>query len=153
MRRDDERLVEDLRRVVGELDAVPDHVLAAAHAALEWRNIDDEIAELLHDSAAEPMAAGVRAEETVRVLSFRGELLELELEVSGSGPDRTLIGQIVPPQAAQLEIRHGSGVTRVDADERGRFTAVSVPPGNISLRCHAGGPGRPRVLATPWLPI
>jgi hypothetical protein len=153
MRRDDERLLEDLRRVVGELDAVPDHVLAAAQAAIGWRTIDDEIAELLHDSAAEPLAAGVRAEETTRVLSFRGEFLELELEVSGSGPDRTLIGQIVPPQAAQVEIRHGSGVTRADADERGRFTVMSVAPGNISLRCHADVAGHPRVLTTPWLPI
>jgi hypothetical protein len=150
---DDEQLLDDLRRVTGELDAIPDHVRAAAEAALGWRTIDDELAELLHDSAAEESLAGVRAEEIVRVLSFRGAFLEVEVEVSGSGAERTLIGQLMPARRARVEIRHGAGVTTIEADEHGRFTAMAVPSGNVSLRCQVDVAGHPRALATPWLPI
>ena len=87
---DDDELVDELRRVVGALDPVPQHAIEAAEAALDWRTIDDELAELLHDSSAEPALAGVRAEASTRVLSFAGERVRVEVEVSGSGRDRTL---------------------------------------------------------------
>jgi hypothetical protein len=148
----DEELEEELRRVVGAVDPVPPQLVAAAQEAIGWRTIDDEIAELLHDSSSEPALAGVRAEEATRVLSFAGERVSVELEVSGSGPLRTLIGQLVPAAPARIEIRHADRVTTVAADERGRFSAADVPAGNISLRCLVDEPGR-RALATPWLPI
>ena len=44
---DDETLLGELRRVMGDADPVPDHVVAAAELALDWRTIDDELAELL----------------------------------------------------------------------------------------------------------
>src|SRR5687768_13264849 len=150
---DDDELVDDLRRVVEALDPVPQHAIEAAEAALDWRTIDDELAELLHDSSAEPALAGVRAEASTRVLSFAGERVRVEVEVSGSGRDRTLVGQIVPALSAQVEIRHADRVVTVTADQRGRFSAADVPAGSISLRCRLDAPGHPRALATPWLPI
>lgn len=150
---DDDELVDDLRRVAAALDPVPQHVIEAAEAALDWRTIDDELAELLHDSSAEPALAGVRAEASTRVLSFAGERVRVEVEVSGSGRDRTLVGQLVPAVSAQVEIRHADRVVTVTADKRGRFSAADVPAGSISLRCRLDAPGHPRALATPWLPI
>jgi hypothetical protein len=149
----DERLLDELRRAVAAADPVPDHALAAAEAAIEWRTIDDELAELLHDSSAEREPAGVRAEAATRLLSFAGARVRVEVEVSGSGPARTLIGQLLPAASARIEIRHRGGVTTVAADPRGRFTAAGVPAGSVSLRCHVDAPGHPRALATPWLPI
>ena len=149
----DDELVDELRRVAGALDPVPQHVIEAAEAALDWRTIDDELAELLHDSSAEPALAGVRAEASTRVLSFAGERVRVEVEVSGSGRDRTLVGQLVPAVSAQVEIRHADRVVTVTADQRGRFSAADVPAGSISLRCRLDAPGHPRALATPWLPI
>ena len=148
----DDELVDELRRVVGAVDPVPAHVVAAAEEALTWRTIDDELAELLHDSSSEPALAGVRADEATRVLSFAGERLSVEVEVSGSGSARTLIGQLVPGVAARVEIRHADRVTTVTSDERGRFTAADVPAGSVSLRCLVDTPGH-RALATPWMPI
>ena len=150
---DDDELVDDLRRVAAALDPVPQHVIEAAEAALDWRTIDDELAELLHDSSAEPALAGVRAEASTRVLSFAGERVRVEVEVSGSGRERTLVGQLVPAVSAQVEIRHADRVVTVTADKRGRFSAADVPAGSISLRCRLDAPGHPRALATPWLPI
>jgi hypothetical protein len=148
----DDELVDELRRVVGAVDPVPPQVIAAAEEALTWRTIDDELAELLHDSSSEPALAGVRAEEATRVLSFAGERLSVEVEVSGSGSARTLIGQLVPAVSARVEIRHADRVTTVTADERGRFSAADVPAGSVSLRCLVDVPGH-RALATPWMPI
>ena len=140
----DERLLAELRRVVRAADPVPDHVLEAAEAALDWRTIDDELAELLHDSSLEAAATGVRAESGARVRT---------IAVSGSGPARMLTGQLFPAVSARIEIRHADHVTTVAADARGRFTAAQVPAGSVSLRCHLDAPGHPRALATPWLPI
>jgi hypothetical protein len=149
----DEDLVDELRRVVSAIDPVPEHVVAAAQIALDWRTVDDELAELLYDSSTDAVLADVRAEDRSRVLSFGGEHLKVEVEVSGSGSERTLTGQLDPAGAARIEIRHTDHVTTVAADARGRFTAFSIPPGSVSLRCLLDAPGHPRALATPWLPL
>jgi hypothetical protein len=149
----DEELFDELHRVVSAVDPVPDHVIAAAQIALDWRTVDDELAELLYDSSTEIGLSGVRAEDRSRVLSFGGEHVRVEVEVSGSGPDRTLTGQLDPAGSARIEIRHTDHVTTVAADTRGRFIAFSIPPGSVSLRCLLDAPGHPRALATPWLPL
>jgi hypothetical protein len=147
----DNELLDALRRVIGAADPLPAHVEDAAREALTWRTVDDELARLLRDSSAEPALAGVRAGEEPRVLGFAGADLRVEFEVSGSGAERTLIGQLLPAGAARIEIRHADRTTTVDADERGRFSAAGVPAGSISLRCLLQG--RPHALVTPWLPI
>ena len=149
----DEALLDELRRVMSQVDPVPEHVTAAAEMAHDWRTIDDELAELLYDSSAELAVSGVRAEDRARVLSFGGERVRVEVEVSGTGSDRTLTGQLDPAAAAKIEIRHTDHVTTVAADARGRFIAFAIPPGSVSLRCILDAPGRPRALATPWLPL
>jgi len=149
----DERLLAELRGVVERLDPVPGHVTAAANAALGWRTLEDDIAELLYDSIQDQALAGVRAEDQPRLLSFRGGSLEIEVEVSGSGPDRTLTGQLMPAGPAQIHVRHGAGVMELEADAQGRFVAEGVPAGTVSLRCRTDRPGGEPSLATPWLPI
>jgi hypothetical protein len=146
----DDALLDELHRVVHKVDPVPEALVAAARASLSWRTFDDDLAELLHDSSAEPALAGMRAEEQGRMLTFGGEGLALEVEVSGTGPERVLTGQISPAGPGEVDVRHGAGVLTVPIDERGRFSATGVPAGTVSLRCRAGDA---RALATPWLPI
>jgi hypothetical protein len=149
----DEELLDDLRRAVTAFDPVPAHLVEAAEAALGWRTIDDELAALLHDSSAEPASAGVRTDAAGRVLSFAGANVRIEVEISGSGPARTLTGQLVPAGSARIEIRHADRVVTVNADPRGRFSAADVPAGSVSLRCRLDAPGHSQAVATPWLPI
>jgi hypothetical protein len=136
----DEELLAELRGLLSAVDPVPEHVAAAAELALDWRTIDDEL-------------ATVRAEGRSRVLSFGGEHVRVEVEVSGTGPDRKLTGQLDPAGPARIEIRHTDHVTTVAADARGRFLALSIPAGSVSLRCLLDASGHPRALATPWLPL
>jgi hypothetical protein len=64
--------------------------------------------------------------------------LTIELEITGSGEHRRLLGQLIPRQSAVVDIRHGEGVITVEADTLGRFSTGEVPSGQISLRCRLG---------------
>ena len=86
-----------------------------------------------------------------RQLSFRASGLTIELEITGGGDDRRLVGQLIPRQAAVVEIRHAEGVTTVKADALGRFSADEVPFGQISLRCRLGSDQSP--VVTGWITL
>ena len=86
-----------------------------------------------------------------RQLSFRASGLSIALEITGTGRFRRLTGQLIPRQSAVVDIRHGEGITSVEADAIGRFSADAVPMGSISLRCRLGaGTGYASVI-TGWI--
>jgi hypothetical protein len=49
-----------------------------------------------------------------------------------------------------VDIRHAEGVTSVEADTLGRFTADVVPLGSISLRCRLGADTGHASVVTGW---
>ena len=65
----DDELLALVGRALRAAEPVPDRVLTGARAAWTWRTIDEELAELVFDSAAE--LTGVRSEDTARQLTFR----------------------------------------------------------------------------------
>lgn len=154
---DDDALVAELRHVVGQIDPVPEAVRIAARAAIEWRTLDAELAALVHDSATEQAALAVRGVGGgPRALTF--EVADLTIEVEAGVADESgrlsLVGQLVPPQAADVAIRHGDELIAVRADERGRFAARGVAPGRLSLRCRLdAAPGAGRLVETAWLTV
>ncbi len=85
-----------------------------------------------------------------RRLSFRTSGLVVELEITGSGESRKLAGRLIPAQSAVVEIR---GITTIQADTLGRFTADAVPPGQISLRCRLGREADRTRIATGWVAL
>ena len=136
---------DDLKRVIGDADPVPPEVVAAAVASRTWRRIDAELAELVYDSVVD--AVLVRNRGGARQLTFEASGLTVEVEV---GP-RALDGQIVPPQPAQVELRHRDGSLSVSADRLGHFRVEQVPQGPISLRCQPDGACTP--TETAWVVI
>jgi hypothetical protein len=88
-----------------------------------------------------------------RHLSFRTSGLAIELEITGTGKDRKLAGQLIPRQRATVDIRHIAGVITVEADTLGRFSAEAVPLGQISLRCHLGSATGHTDVVTGWIVI
>ena len=151
---DDARLEEELRELAARLEPVPDRLVQAALDAYAWRTIDAELAELTFDSlAGHEEAALVRGQQQERLLSFRASGLTIEVEVTAAGPARRLIGQLVPPQRAEVKIRHQDGVVTVATDEFGRFVADRMPAEPVSLRFGpTPGEGRSAVV-TEWIPI
>jgi hypothetical protein len=106
---------------------------------------DARPAELVPDDSV------VRGGPEWRQLSFRASGLTIELEITGGGDSRRLLGQLIPRQPAVVEIRHGQGLITVEADPLGRFSADEVPFGQVSLRCRLGSDQSP--VVTGWISL
>jgi len=98
-------------------------------------------------------ACTVRGAPEWRQLSFRTSGLTIELEITGAGEDRRLMGQLIPRQPAVVDIRHPGGVISVEADTLGRFSAEAVPLGQVSLRCRLGPETDQSSVVTGWISI
>jgi hypothetical protein len=147
-------LLAQVREVLDETDPVPEFLLEAARETYTWRTIDAELAELTGDSLLE--GAAVRSSRAPRLLTFTAEAATLVVEVAehvrGASLGRRLLGQILSPRPADIEVRHAQGTFSVMADEYGRFRVEAVPTGPISLACRFGGAVKPQ-LVTSWVTI
>jgi hypothetical protein len=150
----DAELLRQFRDLAGRADPVPAQVVEAARASLTWRRIDAELAELTYDMAIDSeRLANVRGEEGPRALTFEAPDLTIEVEVARLGERRRLLGQIIPPQQAALELRHADGQVAVEADQLGRFTVQGFPGGPVSLRCRLAAAPAARVVETDWVVV
>ncbi|TDE00107.1 carboxypeptidase regulatory-like domain-containing protein [Jiangella asiatica] len=148
---DDEQLLDRLREVLEATDPPPPALVDAAKASLAWRTVDAELAELVADSTTE-LAAAVRAADPPRLLTFTAGETIVVLEVVGDADARRVMGQILAPAPAAVEVRHAAGALSVDADADGRFRAAAVPAGPISVTCRFPDGARPTVV-TSWVTI
>jgi hypothetical protein len=150
----DIELEKELRQAALRFDPVPAALVQAAIEAFSWRDIDAELAELVFDSlVSDEEAALVRSSADRRLVSFRSDSLAIDLEVTGTRTGYGLIGQIVPPQPAAVDIRHGSEVITIGADDMGRFASGPLPGGPVSLRVMlAAEPAEPAVV-TDWFSL
>jgi hypothetical protein len=141
----DDQVFLDLKAAIATSDPVPVHVIDAALASRTWRRVDAELAELVYDSLLE--AALVRDGAGARQLTFESPELTVEVEVGVAALD----GQLVPPQPANVVVRHRGGSVTVAADHLGHFHVDGVPHGPLSLRCvsHVSGVA----IATSWVVI
>ena len=124
----DEELMAEVRAALITLEPVPERVLAAARAAIAWRE-HAAPADLVADSR--PTAAGLRG--TSRLLTFKGADLAVEIEVTRAGPDREIVGRLSPPAPAHVRVRHQDGELPARADRTGHFIVPRVPAGLTSL--------------------
>ena len=127
---DDDELLELLSASLSATDPVPDHVLDGARAAFTWRTIDTELAEIVFDSARE--LTGVRSEEASRQMTFRAPGVEIEVMVIEDGL-RRLVGQLVPPSVATVQLVVDDAVCSVQTDRLGRFAFDDLGPGPVRL--------------------
>ena len=152
----DDELLDELRALAARVDPTPEFVLSAAKAAYTWRTIDDELAELAEltfDSTLEELAAGaVRGAEGPRTLTFETPEVTIEVEVTADGDLRSIVGQVIPPEAGRVEIQHPGGVAEADVDDLGRFSAERVQRGPVKIRLHrATAPDA--AVVTDWLRV
>jgi hypothetical protein len=132
----DEETMSALRRLYARIDPVPRHVVHDASRALETRRLDEELAELLLDTAEE--FAQVRGDqEQLRLLSFqRGDLsLEVQLEYQD---DLVTVRGLVEGLSGAAEMDLGEERLRLPVDTDGMFTA-EVPRGAARFRLAAPG--------------
>ncbi|WP_037679361.1 hypothetical protein [Streptomyces griseus] len=133
----------ELRAAAAVLDPVPAALRQIAVEAYALHDLDARIAELTFDSLVD--AIPVRgATDVPRMLTFDTGELTVDVEVTAEG----LMGQLLPPQPARIEVldgpRAGAALT---ADSMGRFTTDAPPTGPFALRLRTGG----EVVVTEWL--
>ncbi len=131
-----DELQNDLRNIFRRTDPVPPEVTEFAQAALGWRRLDADLAELLADSALEADTALARGGEG-RWLTFRADDLTIDVEIQSDGDARALLGQLAPPPAgATVEVQSTDGtvVASAESDELGRFRLSLDAEGHVRLR-------------------
>lgn len=140
---DHDRLEEELREATAILDPVPAELRRIAIEAYALHDLDARIAELTFDSLVD--AIPVRgAVDVPRMLTFHSGGLTVDVEVTADG----LLGQLLPPQPAAIEVLHGPRATAVlTADDMGRFSSDAPPTGPFALRLRTGGES----VVTEWL--
>jgi len=148
---DDTELEEQLRELGARLDPVPPRLLSVAADSYIWRTIDSDLAELVFDSALDEHVTATRGGEYARLLTFEAGGLSVDVQVTGSGQDRRIVGQLTPPQRLAVAVRQGQNLTGMDADELGRFGGP-LGDGPFSLLCSAGA-DRDRPVVTDWISL
>ncbi|POX60944.1 hypothetical protein C3492_25000 [Streptomyces sp. Ru62] len=137
-------LEEELRQAAAVLDPVPAELVQAAVEAFALHDLDARLAELTFDSLVDALPVrGVT--DAPRMLTFRAGEVTVDVEVTEDG----LIGQLLPPQAARIEVLGGPQTTHgpLTADPLGRFTSATPPSGPFALRLRTGA----EVIVTEWL--
>lgn len=151
-----EQLVDELRELFLKVDPVPPLVTQAAKAALDWRRLDAELAELLADSTleAESLALTRGARATLRSMSFSAGRLTIDVEIHGEGADRIALGQLAPTGRTTIELQSADQAepTTVESDNLGRFRIKLPATGSIRLRV-ASDPDEASWVETSWIPL
>jgi hypothetical protein len=126
---DDEDLLVRLREIAARVDGPPRHVVETGYTALGTRRIDEQLAELVRDSLAEPVATARAEDDQVRMLSFAAGPVSVQVDVRGSSL-RGLVSGVVDGATAQRPTE--SAVAPIDA--HGWFTFTGLGPGPVRLR-------------------
>jgi hypothetical protein len=142
----DDEIMALLAEALERADPVPAHVMDNARAAFTWRTIDAELAELVFDSALH--SSGVRSEELNRQVTFRSSNVEIEIMIV-EDRGRRLVGQLVPPTTATIELIGADGMQSSSTDGLGRFAFNQLDDGPTRLVVF-GSDGR-RVAQTDWV--
>jgi hypothetical protein len=153
-------LLDALRDVFAQDDPVPPLVTQTAKAALGWRRLDADLAELLADSALETnslaLARGDRA--TLRVVTFSAPTVTIDLEIQDEDAGRTALGKLSPPMRTIVEVQTAdqsapAQAITTEADDRGRFRAKLPAASSIRLRVATRDPDQPNWIETSWIPL
>jgi len=146
-------LLDELRRLARAVDPVPDEVTAYARAALGWRRVDAELAELLADSRLEALSSTRSAAETARSLTFRSKDLQVDVDLQDEDGTVLVLGQLAPPLAGEIEVQRddGSTIATARSDDLGRFRIELPAGGRIRLVVRREPPAA--VIETSWIDV
>lgn len=149
---DDERLIIRLAALARDADPPPADLYELGRATFQLHGVDDELAELVADSrlASHAVRAGTA---DVRLLSFEGTGMSLEIQLTGTGATRSVLGQLVGPEVAGpgrafLHRPSESPPQSSAVDEYGRFQFSEAPASLFRIRVELAGS---LSISTAWL--
>jgi hypothetical protein len=112
-----------LHALLATVDRVPEAAVQAANAAIGWRDLDADLVRLTAESGLE--LTHLRGGQP-RLLTFRSGQTVIELEVSSVGGVARLLGQLDPPQEAEVTIESAAESRTTRADSHGRFSVADL---------------------------
>jgi hypothetical protein len=143
----DDEMLARLGRMLDRLDPVPPQVVIEAQALFGLRRLDEELAELVRDTAEDGSGVlVVRGEGDVRLISFETGPVTVELQVTERGPARDLVAQITGTTVVGAEVETAAGRRAVPIEDS-LFTVDGVPSGLLRLRLRTSAG---RDLVTSW---
>lgn len=146
---DDEELMDQLRRIAGEVDAPPSIVDDLARAAFLTRRLDEQLADLVRDSGLAP--SGVRGAEP-RLLTFALGEITLELQVTEAAGLLAVAGLLTgtadTPGGLVVQVETPAATAAVDADEQGWFRVDGLAAGPVRVRIRASDGS---AVSTGWI--
>ena len=121
---DDDDLLALLGEVLADSDPIPPAAIAAAEAAFDVGHLEGELAALVSDSAAAPLAGVRHAGDDGRLLTFDAQGVSIDLDLPPGGS--VVLGQLDPPGPSDLELEFAPtgeppARVRVAVDDLGRF--------------------------------
>jgi hypothetical protein len=131
------------------MEPVPEIVRQSALQAFDLRVPDAIVADLAFDPLVE--TAGTPAMSDVRVLQFRthdGEGATVEVRPGRSGLHLSV--ELLPPSAANVELRNPSDSWQLKTSADGRLRIDAVPSGLVSFVIRREGA---RPIQTSWVRI
>jgi hypothetical protein len=149
-RESDEVLLGRLGAVLEKIDPIPPEVLTEGRALFGLRRLEEELAELVRDSAEDRGGLlAVRGEGDVRLISFETGPVTVELQVTERGALRDLVAQVSGTALVGAEVETSTGRRDVPVEDS-LFTVEDVPAGLLRLRLRtvAG-----RDLVTSWVRV
>ncbi len=141
-----DELGAELSAMLAEADPVPEAAMRAALSAIEWRDLDSELATLTSDLQPGRELEHTRGEAS-RLLVFRTSDLIIEMEIADADGRLRLLGQLDPPVPVTITVQSASGPVQTRADSRGRFKLDAIPAERLRVVAEPDG-GRRTV--TEW---
>lgn len=148
----DDELLDAVRAALDEDEPVPPGAVEFATNAFVWRDVDAELAELLHDSAGED-AMVLRDDTPVRLLVFQAGEMTLDIECR---PD-AIVGAISPAGRYRIEVQDGdpgsgqAGSHIAVSDDTGMF---ELPPERrATVRFLVSAPEGEVAILSPWVSL
>jgi hypothetical protein len=143
---DDEVLLSELGRVIGEADPPPPGLVERVQFALELENLDVEVAQWESAHAL----SGVRSTVDQGTITFTVSDLTVMINLTKIGRCHRIDGWLVPAGEHGVEVRvAGHGSSSTVADEGGRFVLDDVPRGTTQIVIAVGGARSSRTVVTP----
>jgi hypothetical protein len=147
---DELALMARLRGLFDAVDPAPEAAVSAAQALFGLRRLDEELAELVRDSAEEQgRMLAVRGQGDVRLISFETGPVAVELQVTERGDLRDLVAQIAGTTVAGAEVETPAGRLSSPVQD-GLLTLDGVPAGLLRLRLTTGTGAE---LVTSWVRV
>jgi hypothetical protein len=145
---DDDAVIARLREVARTADPEPPELAGSARAAFGLYRFDEELAQLLHDSAEETVAVRGAVDDEARLLSFGSDDVAADLEIASAGGGSCTVTGTVHGPVSRAVLQTPEDTEVLVLDQHGRFRVDGVTGAAVRVRMETESGV---TVVTPWV--